>query len=61
MQMGDRPGHMLGAWSDRKLRGPHELPLEFRARVERERPDLLKARWEKFKKPVPEALRATLV
>ena len=61
MQMGDRPGHMLGAWSGRKLRGSHELPLEFRARAQRERPDLLAARWEAFEKPIPEALRAALI
>ncbi len=60
MLMGDRPGHMLGAWSGRKLRGPHELPPEFRARAERDRPDLLEARWEEFEKPIPDALRAAV-
>ena len=60
MRMGDRPGHMLGAWSGRKLRGPHELPREFRARAQRDRPDLLEARWEAFDKPLPEALRAAV-
>lgn len=60
MNMGDRPGHMLGFWSGRKLRGVRELPAEFRARAQRDRPDLLEARWEVFEKPVPEALRAAL-
>lgn len=60
MNMGDRPGHMLGAWSGRKLRGAHELPAEFRARAQRDRPDLLEARWEAFEKPIPEALRAAV-
>jgi hypothetical protein len=61
MNMGDRPGHMLGFWSGRKLRGAHELPMEFRARAQRDRPDLLEARWEIFEKPIPEALRTAVI
>lgn len=60
MNMGDRPGHMLGFWSGRKLRGVRELPAEFRARAQHDRPDLLEAHWEVFDKPIPEALRTAL-
>jgi hypothetical protein len=35
----------------------HELPREFRARAQSERPDLLEARWEAFAKPLNAALQ----
>jgi hypothetical protein len=60
MNMGERPGHMLGFWSGRKIRGVRELPTEFRTRAQHDRPDLLEARWEVFDKPIPDALRAAL-
>lgn len=53
MGMGDAPGHMIGAWSGRKLNGPAELPVEFAARARREHPKLLEARWEEFNRPMP--------
>lgn len=60
MQMADRPGHMLGAWSGRKLIGPRELPLEFRERAAREHPELLAARWNEFDRPLPEMISRQL-
>jgi len=56
MGMGERPGHMIGAWSGRKLAGAHELPAEFHARARAEHPGLLQARWSEFERPLPEAL-----
>jgi hypothetical protein len=60
MQMGDQPGHMLGAWSGRKLNGPGELPSEFRERAAREYPQLLAARWRELDRPLPAALTGVL-
>jgi hypothetical protein len=57
MGMGDRPGHMIGAWSGRKLAGAHELPAEFQARARADHPGLLQARWAEFERPLPPALR----
>lgn len=56
MEMGDRPGHMIGAWSGRKLAGPQQLPAEFQARVRAEHPELLRARWSEFDRPLPARL-----
>jgi hypothetical protein len=41
MKMGDRPGHMLGMITGRKLGSVTQLPAEFLARAEKEHPDLL--------------------
>jgi hypothetical protein len=60
MRMQDQPGHMLGAWSGRKLRSAAELPLEFRARAEREHPGLLQARWAEFDRPLSPVIQAQL-
>lgn len=49
MRMGERPGHMLGAWSGRRaVGGVRDLPREFRERVARENPELLEPRWTEF-------------
>jgi hypothetical protein len=56
MGMGERPGHMIGAWSGRKLEGAHQLPAQFQARARAEHPGLLQARWTEFDRPLPEAL-----
>lgn len=53
MQMGDRRGHSVSSWVGRKLASIDELPVEFRSRLERERPELLKPRWSEFDRPMP--------
>ena len=58
MKMGDAPGHMLGAWSGRKIRDPRNLPREFLARARSEDAALLEPRWSEFDRPVPEPLRS---
>ncbi len=60
MRMGDTPGHMLGAWSGRKLRDPRGLPREFLARARSEDAALLEPRWQEFERPVPELLRSAM-
>ncbi len=62
MRMGERPGHMLGAWSGRRVMGgPAELPRQFHDRVAREVPELLRPRWAELETPLSavaqEALR----
>lgn len=52
MQMGDRPGHMLGIWSGHKLRSVAELPDEFRQRAERDDAALLEVDRALFSRPV---------
>lgn len=60
MNMAGREGHMLGAWSGRKLAGPERLPREFAARLARENPELLRPRWQEFDRPIrPELARWT--
>jgi len=58
MKMGDTPGHMLGAWSGRKIRSPRNLPREFLARARSEDAALLEPRWSEFDRAVPEHLRS---
>jgi hypothetical protein len=53
LEMGERRGHSVSAWVGRKLGSIDELPHEFRSRVERERPDLLKPRWSEFDRTLP--------
>lgn len=60
MAMGARAGHMLGVWYGHKLRGVSELPEEFRARVERESPELLKPRWTEHDRPLSAVIREAL-
>ncbi|MEZ5457814.1 MAG: hypothetical protein R3E65_00385 [Steroidobacteraceae bacterium] len=57
MRMGDTPGHMLGAWSGRKIRDPRNLPREFLARARSEDAALLEPRWGEFDRPIAAALR----
>ena len=57
MNMGDRPGHMIGAWSGRKLGGVAELPVEFAARARAEHPALLSARWGELERPLPAGIK----
>jgi Protein of unknown function (DUF1838) len=58
MRMGDTPGHMLGAWSGRKIRDPRNLPREFLARARAEDAALLEPRWGEFERPISAALRS---
>ena len=58
MRMGDTAGHMLGAWSGRKIRSPRNLPREFLARARSEDAALLEPRWSEFERPLPERLRS---
>lgn len=61
MRMGDRPGHMLGAWSGRRaVEGVRDLPREFRERVARENPELLEARWGELDRPLSAVLKEAL-
>lgn len=57
MRMGSRPGHMLGAWSGRKIREPGNLPREFLARARSEDAVLLEPRWSEFDRPIAPPLR----
>lgn len=59
MNMGDRPGHMIGAWSGRKLGGVGELPAEFAARARAEHPALLAARWGELERPLPAGIKVS--
>jgi hypothetical protein len=56
MGMGKAPGHMFATWSGYKLRGPEQLPEEFRRRAEADAPDLLRVDRAPFAKPLPKAL-----
>lgn len=59
--MGDRPGHMLGAWSGRRaVAGVRDLPREFRERVARENPELLEPRWSDLDRPLSAVLKEAL-
>lgn len=61
MRMGDRPGHMLGAWSGRRaVMGVRDLPREFRERVARENPELLEPRWNELDRPLSAVLKEAL-
>ncbi|MFM8480880.1 MAG: DUF1838 family protein [Gammaproteobacteria bacterium] len=61
MRMGDRPGHMLGAWSGRRaVAGSRDLPREFRERVARENPELLEARWGELERPLSPMIKEAL-
>ncbi len=60
MRMGDRPGHMIGAWSGRKIRGPAGLPRTFQERLRREDPELLEPRWSEFERPISDVLAAAI-
>ena len=53
LNMGDIGGHMLGYWDSVTLNRVEDFPDEFLARMEREYPELLEARWGEFDKPAP--------
>lgn len=61
MQMGNRPGHMIGAWSGKRaVNGPRDLPRTFRERAARENPELLEPRWRELQKPLAPNLQQAL-
>jgi len=60
MRMGDRPGHMIGAWNGRKIPAAAALPRMFQERLRREDPELLEPRWNEFKTPISAALAAAV-
>ena len=57
VRMGDKVGHMLGAWNGRKIRDPSGLPREFLARARSEDAALLEPRWGEFDRPVADVVR----
>lgn len=48
LEMGDRPGHLLGYWDARKIPDPNYFPDGFLAKLRRDYPELLEPRWEEF-------------
>ncbi|MEH6607491.1 MAG: hypothetical protein V7711_18070 [Pseudomonadales bacterium] len=52
LNMGERPGHLMAMFDGKKVSSVEELPDEFLDRTRREYPDLLRPRWEDFKKPL---------
>ena len=61
LAMGDAKGHAASAWLGRKLGSVDELPVEFRSRVEREHPELLRPQWQRFDQPLPGHLDEALL
>ena len=60
MNMGDRPGHMIGAWYGGKIDGVDQLPQDFHARTLREHPTLLQPLRDRLDRPLPAAAQAAL-
>jgi len=61
MQMGERPGHMIGSWSGRRaVNGVSDLPLRFRERVQRENPELLSPRWGELERSLSPVIAEAL-
>jgi hypothetical protein len=62
MQMGERAGHMIGAWYGGKISGVENLPEEFYARTRRDHAALLMPRLDRLDRPLSsvalEALRS---
>jgi hypothetical protein len=52
LNMGERPGHLMGMFDGKKVSSVEELPDEFLDRTRREYPDLLRPRWEDFDVPL---------
>lgn len=52
MNMGDRPGHLLGYWDAYKIPTVQHFPDKFLGKLERDHPDLLEPRWDDFERPV---------
>ncbi|MFN2287337.1 MAG: DUF1838 family protein, partial [Chromatocurvus sp.] len=52
LNMGDRPGHLLGMFDGKKISSVQELPVEFLDRARRDYPELLLPRWQDFDRPL---------
>lgn len=52
MNMGERPGHLLGYWDAYKIPSPQDFPDKFLAKLETEHPELLEPRWDEFERPI---------
>lgn len=51
LEMGDRPGHLLGFWDSYKIGSPRDFPDKFLAKLRSDYPELLEPRWDDFDKP----------
>ncbi|BDW81483.1 hypothetical protein MACH24_09210 [Erythrobacter sp. Dej080120_24] len=52
MNMGDRPGHLLGYWDAYKIPGVQDFPEKFLTKLERDHAELLAPRWDHFDRPI---------
>jgi hypothetical protein len=53
LDMGDRPGHLLGYWDSWKIKRVEDFPDRFLAKLRRDHPELLQPRWSEFDRPAP--------
>jgi hypothetical protein len=60
MQMGDRPGHMVGSWYGGKIGAAENLPEDFYARTAGDNAALLKPRRDRLARPLSEIAREAL-
>ena len=52
MNMGDKPGHLLGYWDAYKVPSVQHFPDKFLSKLEHDYPKLLEPRWDEFERPV---------
>lgn len=52
LNMGDRPGHLMGMWDGKKINSVEELPNDFLDLARRDYPELLLPRWQDFERPL---------
>ena len=53
LEMGDRPGHLLGYWDAHKIPSPQDFPDKFLTKLSEDYPELLEPRWGDFDRPAP--------
>jgi hypothetical protein len=51
LEMGDRPGHLLGYWDAHKIPSAQDFPDKFLTKLGNEYPELLEPRWAEFDSP----------
>lgn len=51
LEMGDRPGHLLGYWDSWKIKRVEDFPDKFLAKLRRDHGELLEPRWSEFDRP----------